>query len=143
MNKQIVLYRGIRKDNNEWVYGGIFVQEENDVKEYAVYILTSSLDYVCNAYEVYPNTVGQYTGEVDGSGNKIFDGDIIDASNEWWYAAGYAGHDEPFILVKWNQAECGFAPFSTYDSDCGVWMNAKGCKVIGNIYDNPEIKWCR
>ena len=92
--------------------------------------------------EVDPETVGQYTGLIDKNMNKIFEGDIVDASHEWWNSDGYAGHYSPKILVVWEQNECGFAPFSTYDTDCGVFINASGCEIIGNIYDNPEIEWC-
>ena len=109
---------------------------------YTGYAESDCGDFYGDWYEVDPKTIGQFTGLLDKNGNRIFEGDIIDASNEWWSAAGYAGHSSPIILVEWNEDECGFSPFSTYDSDCGVFISAKRCEVIGNIYDNPEIKWC-
>ena len=127
-----IWFRGQRFDN-VWVEGYLFAKPI--LEKY--FILCGEEQWM-----VKPNTIGQYTGEVDKNGNKIFEGDIIDASSEWWDAAGYAGHDSSIILVQWDEYECGFSPFSTYDSDCGVSINASGCEVIGNIHDKPEIKWC-
>lgn len=122
--------------NGDWVYGLL-----TDSENYCGFAEMTNIDGV-SGIEVDKETVCQFTGLLDKNGNKIFEGDIIDASSEWWYAAGYAGHDSPIILVQWNDRECGFAPFSTYDSDCGVDIRASRCEVIGNIYDNPEIEWC-
>ena len=55
------LFKGKRKDNGEWVYGGIYYQKADEVKEEAVYIIGSSLNDVGAAYEVIPETVGQCT----------------------------------------------------------------------------------
>jgi uncharacterized phage protein (TIGR01671 family) len=90
-------------------------------------------------FTVYTDTVGQFTGLTDKNGKKIFEGDIVDAKEEWWFASGPAGHDTPILVVEWDDEFCGFAPFADYDCDCGVYINASGCEVIGNIYDNPEL----
>ena len=127
-----ILFRGQRYDD-VWVEGYLFAKPI--LEKY--FILCGEEQWM-----VKPETIGQFTGLTDKNSEKIFEGDIIDASSEWWDAAGYAGHDSPIILVRWNNGECGFSPFSTYDSDCGVEIKANRCEVIGNIYDNPEIEWC-
>lgn len=71
------LFRGKRKDNGEWVYGGIYYQKADEVKEEAVYIIGGSLNDVGAAYEVIPETVGQCTGLKDKIGKPIFEGDIM------------------------------------------------------------------
>lgn len=53
MNNRYI-YKAKRKDNNEWVYGGIYYQKADEVKEEAVYIIGGSLNDVGAAYEVIP-----------------------------------------------------------------------------------------
>lgn len=52
---------------------------------------------------------------------------------------GPAGHDSPIINVEWIDELTGFDPFANYDCDCGVYIDASECEVIGNIFDNPEL----
>ncbi len=74
-----ILFRGKRIDNGEWVTGNLLCL---DCSEYR--IATSclcgedpNLLNVC-AYEVDPETVGEYTGLTDKHGRKIFDGDVVE-----------------------------------------------------------------
>lgn len=127
-----ILFRGKQLSNSEWVYGFI-------IKTSGTYYIIDKDDDKNITYKIIPETVGQYTGLCDKNGKKIFEGDIIDASNEWWNAAGPAGHDSPVILVEWENDLCGFEPFANYDCDCGVYINAKNCGVLGNIHDNPKL----
>ena len=141
MNMREILFRGKRLDNGEWVEGaycpkscdspfGPMIDKPSIIK----------LDDPFSGFrfDVDPSTVGQYTG-TDKNGKKIFEGDIVDASEEWWNACGPAGHDSPIMVVSWNECVSGFDPFADYDCDCGVYINDSGCKVIGNIHDNPEL----
>ena len=78
------LFRGIRVDNGEWVEGGIYHQKADDVKEEAAYIIGGSLNDVGCAYQVVPESVGEYTDMnewviTDRSFNKpLFEGDIVE-----------------------------------------------------------------
>lgn len=133
-----ILFRGKRLDNGEWVEGTIIDYYPNMayMKTKVVNVLgREMLDYV----EVIPETVGQFTGLIDKSGKKIFEGDIVDASSEWWDACGPAGHDSPILPVEWDDYFCGFTPFANYDCDCGVYIEASNCTVIGNIHNNAEL----
>ncbi len=119
------------------------------IKESFAYGLLSHIGnawYISNkagspkAYEVIPNTIGQYTGLVDKNGKKIFEGDIVDYEDE---APGqYEYHDS--LIINRGVIE--------YSEGCFYWTNAvnanlldsvyKGvadCEVIGNIFDNPEL----
>lgn len=130
-----ILFRGKRIDNGEWVEG-YFVNLWLIHYQKHQPIIT---DNNAVSYDVDPSTVGQYTGLTDKKGKKIFEGDIVDASDEWWDASGTAGHDSHVILVEWSNDLCGFEPFTNYDYDYGVYISAKNCEVIGNIHDNPEF----
>ena len=131
-----ILFRGKRIDNGEWVEGYFVNLWLIHYQKYQPIITDNN----AVSYDIDPSTVGQYTGLTDKNGKKIFEGDIVDASNEWWYASGPAGHDSPVILVEWSNDLCGFEPFANYDCDyCGVYISAENCEVIGNIHDNPEL----
>ena len=134
-----ILFRAKRIDNGEWVEG-----------QYAYILnpLTESGEpikhLICNGTNIFndeidPETLCQYTGLTDKNGNRIWENDIVDASGEWWNAFGPAGHDSPIINVEWIDELTGFDPFANYDCDCGVYINANGCEVIGNIFDTPEL----
>ena len=138
-----ILFRG-KTLTGRWEEGAYYKQEYfYGSREDADVIITTNdcldndfgLDYaVC-----IPETIGQYTGLTDKNGKKIFEGDIIDASNAWWNASGPAGHDSPIMKVKWSDEICGFDPFAIYDCDCGVYIYPDQVEVIGNIHDNPEL----
>lgn len=138
-----ILFRGKRKDNGEWVYGDLIHRKIWSSELYIIRVEDNGFDSYTE-YEVIPETVGQYTG-LDINGTKIFDGDIIDV-----FAYGRK------MFLFWNEET-----FSWEIADVGTQLNevnhlincmslgeigVEACfenevrsKVIGNIYDNPEM----
>ena len=74
----------------------------------------------------------QYTGISDKNGKEIYEGDILEYEDEH-------GLTEDFIEpVEWIEDEYT-AGFGTENS-ANVWAEvARLSKVIGNIYENPEL----
>lgn len=146
-------FRGKRVDNGEWVYGGIYYQKADEVKEEAVYIIGGSLNDVGVAYEVIPETVGQSTG-LEGKNDKLmFEGDIIRtqpfSDKPYSSKAKYKQHlgvveyrishfknslYEQDYRAEWRANIKDYGKFVYCD-----WNEFFKCEVIGNIYDNPEL----
>ena len=111
---------------SNWVYGGvlqgtgdhsIIYQTEPDIEKKVV----------------YTDTLGQYTGLTDKNGTKIFEGDIIQDGNCEYnkYVVEYSPERGGYLPFAHGDG-CGCCETATlYDSTCH--------KVIGNIYDNPEL----
>ena len=89
--------------------------------------------------EVYPETVGQFTGLKDKNGTKIFEGDIINCSlfdgREYEtknYAISYDNKNSMFL------AENGVEKIIIPNLDL-PFCKGNTVEVIGNIHDNPEL----
>lgn len=124
-----ILFRG-KEINGKWAYGllsesqGIGTQPEK-----GFYI--SSPAGMPWAYQVRPETVGQFTGLLDRNGKKVFDGDILQA---------FAKNGKPITRVKVFWCD-GFWDGEPLDGErySVCYAGFGRCKVIGNIYGAPEL----
>lgn len=111
--------------NGDWVYGFV-----------------STIDGGCNGaaemnntvgvrgIDVDRETIGEYTGLTDKNETKIFEGDIVETMS---IQEAY-GTDKFYVrFVQGNFYACLGGTVWTLRS-C-----AKSVKVVGNIYDNPEM----
>lgn len=128
-----ILFRGKTIDG-DWTYGyyvfapkrtGMFGQTISEADFDKHYILTMKYNLV---KEINPETVGQYTGLKDKTGNKIFEGDIVDilTENE---EIGIVTYDDGGFLVE-ADGFCVDFHSNIYGTDL---------EIIGNIHDNPEL----
>lgn len=116
-----ILFRGKRKVCDEWVYGFPFISRKGEykIKWYDGYYGSSKTS------EIYPKSIGQFTGLTDKNGKMIFEGDIVDIVGE---AKEYITEEQQRFVVKWQDEDCGFSLLIMFDYE-----------VIGNIHDNPEL----
>ena len=120
-----ILFRGKRKDDDCW-----------EVGDYSTY---KASDGICRSfingfeYEVYPETVGQYTGIKDCEGVKIFEGDIV----EYWYRS-LSGTVSSTAIVKFYDGAFQLEDIDDSDSTELLYL-AEDLEVIGNVWDNPEL----
>jgi uncharacterized phage protein (TIGR01671 family) len=117
-----IKFRGKWLYNDEWVYG--YLLKRCDKTE--IYNVNSdgSLFWA----NVYPQTVGQFTGRHDKNGKEIYEGDII--QNEDTGLVGSVVYiNESFAL------DLG----KTYGALYFFSLETNMCQVIGNIYDGKEL----
>ena len=132
-----ILFRGKRTDNGEWFYGYYTnARYYLDKKEMHIIFAPDGeafprcefVDYE----EVIPETVGQYTGQTDKNGRKIFEGDIVKFYNG-------DGEYSPYE-ARWQDS--GFSVLMNGNPDLFDELDdffSRRCEIIGNIYDNPEL----
>jgi hypothetical protein len=98
-----ILFRGKRVDNGEWVDGYYYKLGWQSFIRWDIHI-----------YEVFPESVGQFTGLLDNNEKKIFQGDVV-------YLAGYGDYIAEFPFLDLYQA--------SYENDIG--------SIKGNIHEVP------
>ena len=128
--KREIKFRGKRKTDGEWLYGYYFVNRGLH------FIVTDGLAPAGNTfhdYEVYPETVGQYTGMKDCNGEKIYEGDIMEIQETYSNTriVGTVIYEDDYFFV---QSRNGGGPWGLYWS-----LREHNATVIGEIYDNPEL----
>lgn len=122
---RVILFRGKRVDNGEWVYGDLL----NVGVDYDYAIRTYGGREHGQVNAVNEKTVGQYTGLTIPSG-KIFEHDIVTAK--------FKSNGARFnFTVKYNTETGGFV----FDNGCikVSFTDIRSVRIIGNIHDNPEL----
>ena len=130
------LYRAKRKDDGEWVFGGLSYCEKTNA-----YFITNMgkdhISYIGFHQEVDSNTICQCTGLKDKNGNMIWENDICRRVLL------------PTKRIKTN-FKIAYVPYkcciSAIDLDgsnitflSDYINNQYEVEVIGNIFDNPEL----
>lgn len=126
-----IVFRGRRIDNSEWIPGNLLCFDNGEYR-IATNCLCGeepNLLDVC-AYEVDPETVGQYIGIEDKYGAPIFEGDVVKCKVH--IHSGYRLRTGEVVYYI-----DGFSIKVGYDYKNIPYSN--DIEIIGNIYDNPEL----
>lgn len=132
-----ILFRAKRIDNGEWIEGNVLQCDDGDC-----YIATSCLvgardePLMVAAYEVYPETLCQFTGKTDETGKKIYEKDIVGFIDITSTESGYSEHN-CVGEVLWDEEECCFHVTDRLSAES--WEVLNECKVIGNVFDDKEL----
>lgn len=122
-----IKFRGKSILTDEWFYGDLV--HSADKKRTAILVNDKDSYDEC---EVAPETIGQFTSLYDCDGKEIFEGDILDFNGltvEVRFVRGAFA-----LLVNGNLDDELYG-------DCRTDLFAK---VIGNVYENPDImKGCK
>lgn len=127
-----ILFKAKRLDNGEWVEG--FLEKHPSAIQMPGYsgpwyIWTPPQDPDNNGgvFNVDPETVGQYTGQKDCVGEKIFEGDIVEVESD------------ELGVVEWEEETSRFV------ISCDGWSTdfdhyyGRELAIVGNKYDSPEL----
>ena len=132
-----IKFRAQEIASNKWLYG--------DLRHHK--------DDVCifehggtKGEQVKRETVGQFTGLTDEFDREVYEGDIImlDGSPEM-SARVVVFYEESFNIAtrkEYDYLQQGSHPYlNDYaHMDClNTWSNSGLVRVVGNIYDNPEL----
>ena len=149
-----ILFRGKRIDAREWIEGYLYRLSE----KLSPFIMIKNKGGT--AFEIIPETVGQYTGLTDKNGTKIFEGDIVEYDHErvttFWEEVpetykprrSHSCHWENDVfhykrnyVVEWKEKDARWILRNGSDQhDLRLMpMRMHNGVVIGNIHDNPEL----
>lgn len=127
-----ILFKAKRIDNGEWVEG--YVVRKHGL--YFVYDIVNSDSCRQNNYEIDSETLCQFTGLCDKNGNKIWENDIFQCTDETMVTQK--------DLIEYNETHASFVRLHNTEK-LGLqylWIDEAICnhgEVIGNIFDNPEL----
>lgn len=127
--KREIKFRGKRIDNKKWVYG--FLADEDYIND------INSIDL--SSIEVDRGTIGQFTGLFDKNGKEIYEGDIISVNGKYPKLVKYIDDYACFCLA--NITDLNKKWISPWQQVFPSWWNdfKREIRVIGNIYDNPDL----
>lgn len=130
-----ILFKAKRIDNGKWIEG--YYQKRYDLLDNEEHLIFRADSHTVWEYvEVDPETLCQFTGLCDKNGNKIWENDIFQYTDE----AMVTQKD----LIEYNETHASFVRLRNTEK-LGfqyLWIDEATCnhgEVIGNIFDNKEL----
>jgi uncharacterized phage protein (TIGR01671 family) len=121
-------FRGKQTHTGEWHYGYlVYVPVDNGYK------ITQGKEI---SYFVNTDTIGQYSGQKDMNGTKIYEGDIHEFNGDLFVIRFGKFYDTVDRLDEygWYCEGVNNDDVIGFDGTEDEYIN-----IIGNIYDNPEL----
>lgn len=142
MNREI-LFKAKRKYNGEWVEG--YYRADQDLDRHFIYVWNyywseNGLERESFEYEIDPDTICQFTGLTDKNGKKIWENDIVKNKKRT------EGFDWYKVVWRKDFADFGVEPIKPqFEAKYPMGLSdeltiyGRDYKVIGNVFDNPEL----
>lgn len=128
--KREILFKAKRKDNGEWVEGYYAkLGYGNNTKHFIIQnvSLQEDISYF-EDIEIDIDTLCQYTGLTDKSGNRIWENDIVELPDENVYFKCEWEKDTARFVLNGDRFTVDFDDYREYEVE-----------VIGNIFDNTDL----
>lgn len=124
------LYRAKRMDNGEWVEGLLTIMWGQ------LHIIVPEDENT--AYPIDESTICQCTGRRDEDSKLIFEHDIVGFIDCTSTENGYSEHG-CVGEVLWDDETLSFQVTGRLSAESYEVLGGTDCKVLGNIFDNPEL----
>ena len=125
-----IKFRAMR-NNGKWVIGNYvhhFISYFDTIERHSIFLSKSENDNGGHWVEdIITKTIGQFTGLYDKDGKEIYEGDILDFNG--------LTVEVRFVRGAFAFLVNGYLDDELY-GDCRTDLFAK---VIGNVYENPEL----
>lgn len=139
-----IKFRGKNLNTKEWVYGDLLQWNDGET---AIGVHGQFIDDGYHFNENYDKTpyvdettVGQYTSLKDKNGKEIYEGDIINVNGKYPKLIRYIDEWASYCLANLTDLDCDLKTRYWHQVSPCWWTDYKReIKVIGNVYDNPEL----
>lgn len=130
-----IKFRG-KNRAGEWLYGSLI---EDWLNGYCEWFIGDKM--MPQAELVEESTVGQFTGLKDNNGKEIYEGDIVSNGSTTIYSGDKKQTFKDVGVVRWDIKNGCIVINNEKSTKRLTHKTIKQCvvKVIGNIYDNPEL----
>ena len=144
-----ILFKAKRIDNREWIEGSyLYCKGATTMSFQNEHYILRFDGYGVEYYAIDKDTICQYTGMTDKNGNKIWENDIVEKYYYKFYSNKWSSMCISKILWADYGLNEGWCCKDIKDTSGNLEIlnrtgfgknDSKHCKVIGNIFDNPEL----